>query len=101
MFLIQLLLPKTAPSGTTLDSEVAQTRAELVKQFGGLTAYERAPAQGAWRSPEGDVERDDVIMVEVVAASFDREWWSAYKTQLERRFVQKELHVRALHITMV
>jgi hypothetical protein len=92
MVLVQLLLP--VKSGNHL--ELAATRQELVSRFSGLTAYVRAPARGAWVSPQGHQEDDDVIMVEVLAETFDRRWWRAYAIELAARFDEREIHVRAL-----
>lgn len=102
MVLIQLLLPlmsETHPGaeGTPL----ARTREELTRQFKALTAYVRAPAKGLWTSPDGRREEDDVVMVEIVAPAFDREWWRAYGETLRRRFRQETIHVRAIPIEML
>ena len=74
MVLIQLLLPTKTGSGYAM-TPLEQTRRELVEQFSGVTAYLRSPAKGLWTSPEGQIEADDVVMVEVVAPMFDRPWW--------------------------
>jgi hypothetical protein len=97
--LVQLLLPASAPSAQ--DAAVADTRRELVEAFGGLTAYVRAPAEGVWTSPDGERERDAVVMVEVVASAFDRGWWRAYAKRLAVRFAQQAIHVRALPIELL
>src|SRR6187397_244047 len=97
MVLIQLLLPQ-AKAGQSLDDQFRMTRAELVQKFQGLTAYQRAPALGAWRNPEGHLERDDVVMVEVVTERFDKPWWRGYQQVLAERFGQREIHIRALAI---
>ena len=97
MYLIQLLLPRVGVKGGIAgDSEFALTRAELLDAFDGVTAYLRSPAQGAWTAPDGAVERDEVVMVEVLTDAFDRAWWRAYAARLARRFDQEEIHVRAL-----
>jgi len=96
MFLIQLLLPTGHDAAP--DREFAQTRAELVERFGGVTAYVRSPARGAWTSPEGHVEQDDVVMVEVLADDFDRAWWREFARRLEVRFEQQEILVRATEV---
>jgi hypothetical protein len=97
LYLIQMLLPRNGSDGKPLDDSVfAQTRTELVEAFEGVTAYLRSPAQGAWIAPDGRVERDDVVMVEVVTAAFDRAWWGAYAATLARRFRQEAIHIRAL-----
>lgn len=96
MYLIQILLPTEGRSGA-LDSGVfRQTREELAEAFHGVTAYTRSPARGVWIAPDGDKERDDVVMVEVLAPEFDRDWWRACSERLAKRFDQEEIHIRAL-----
>jgi hypothetical protein len=97
LYLIQMLLPRNGSDGKPLDDSVfAQTRAELVDAFEGVTAYLRAPAQGAWVAPDGRVEGDDVVMVEVLTDTFDRAWWRTYAGTLAERFRQEAIHIRAL-----
>ena len=97
--LVQLLLPTSDNRGRRFDGSLfASTRAELVKQFGGITAYLRSPAAGAWVAPEGTVERDAVVMVEVVVDDLDRAWWRAYLRELKGRFDQEEIHARAIAV---
>ena len=63
-------------------------------RFGGVTAYSRAPAEGIWR--DGDTkEKDDIVIVEVMADELDRGWWHDFRARLERRLDQDELVVRA------
>ena len=101
MVLIQLLLPIVEAAATTGEmAPLAQTRRELADRFKGLTAYVRSPAKGLWTAPDGHRERDDVVMVEVVAETFDRPWWRAYAKALAERFQQDTIHVRALPIEM-
>jgi hypothetical protein len=95
--LIQILLPRNDPNGARFDDRLfAQIRAELVKQFGGVTAYLRSPATGAWVAPGGSVERDEVVMVEVLTDDLDRGWWHDYLETLEARFGQEEILARSL-----
>jgi hypothetical protein len=97
VYLIQILLPTAAGKDErTAPSLLARTRAELVEKFDGVTAYLRSPAQGAWVAPDGRVERDDIVMVEVLAQTFDRSWWRAYSATLADRFAQDTIHIRAL-----
>jgi hypothetical protein len=79
----------------------ARVRAELTERFGGVTAYSRSPATGLWKRTEEEVERDQVIMIEVVVDVFDRDWWASYREQLESRFGQEEVHARALAMERV
>ena len=76
----------------------ARTRRELVETFKGVTAYLRSPGQGVWTAPDGHHERDDVVMIEVVTKTFNREWWLAYARTLADRFRQDTIHVRALPV---
>lgn len=99
LHLVQILLPLQTVGGQPIpDEEMAAVRRTLTEKFGGVTAYSRAPARGAWKNPGGDIERDDVVMVEVVVRDLDRDWWSGYRRQLERAFQQNEIHARALAI---
>ena len=99
MHLIQILLPRKSGDPAS-DGRFAATRAELVEKFDGVTAYLRAPAQGAWVAPDGRVAVDEMVMVEVLASAFDRAWWRAYATTLAGRFDEQEIHVRALPAEM-
>jgi hypothetical protein len=84
--------------GSLVASEqFARVRVELTERFGGVTAYSRSPATGLWKKDDDDaIERDQVIMVEVVVEVLDRDWWAGYRVELERRFGQEEVHARAL-----
>ncbi len=96
MYLIQILLPRSPGESGVPDPRFGETRAELMEAFEGVTAYIRSPAVGLWTAPDGRVERDDVVMVEVLTDSFDRDWWRRYATTLAGRFAQEEIHIRAL-----
>jgi hypothetical protein len=102
MVLIQLLLPTAIGAerrdGTAL---LADTRRELAGWFKGITAYVRSPAKGMWTSPQGCTEADDVVMMEIVTPTFEREWWRIYAANLAERFEQKTIHVRALPVTLL
>jgi hypothetical protein len=96
MYLVQLLLPLYDNAGRRVPHErFAQVRDELTDRFGGVTAYLRSPAQGTWKVESGDVDRDEVVMCEVMVETLERGWWSSYRAMLEERFDQQELVVRA------
>ena len=96
MYRIQLLLPLYDNEGRAFGREAfAQVREELTERFGGVTAHLRSPAEGAWRDPDGGVDRDDVVILEVMADELDRGWWAQYRAELEERFRQDEVVVRA------
>ena len=100
-YLVQLLLPLQDNHGHRFGDEVfATTRAELVDRFGGMTAHLRAPARGLWKGPDG-VDRDDIVILEVMVDALDRDWWARYRDQVRIRFRQEELVVRALPIDLL
>ena len=97
MHLVQLLLPLRDNAGHPFPQDFfVRVRAELTARYGGVTAYLRAPASGVWKDEQGEVARDEVVMVEVMVEPLDRAWWQAYRRDLEQRFRQQELVVRAL-----
>ena len=101
-YLVQLLLPLRMRDGSEVAGEMfAEVRIELTQRFGGVTAYSRSPATGLWKRTEAEVERDQVIMIEVVVDMFDRDWWSQYRDALAQRFDQDEIHARAIAIERI
>jgi hypothetical protein len=97
VFLVQLLLPVYDNDGAAIaENEFTTVRRELTERFGGVTAYVRSPAAGLWKRDDGKVDRDDVVMVEVVADSLDRAWWGQYRERLEQRFRQETILLRSI-----
>lgn len=95
MFLVQVLLPVADNEGRAFSrSDFDRVRYELTDRHGGVTAYLRAPAVGLWKD-EGQVSRDDVVIYEVMTDALDRAWWAEYRRDLQRRFRQEEVVVRA------
>jgi hypothetical protein len=96
MNLVQLLLPLYDEHGERFAQSLYDAVArELGESFGGLTAYVRAPAKGLWEERPGEMRRDEIVVYEVMVESLDRDWWRGYRRELERRFRQDELVVRA------
>ena len=96
MHLVQLLLPTRDNDGRAVPKDrLAAVRSELTSAFGGVTAYSRAPAEGLWVDDDARVVRDDVVVFEVMVDVLDRDWWGRYRRDLERRFGQEELVIRA------
>lgn len=96
-FLVQIILPlydnERRPFSPT---QFVQVRRELTDRFGGVTAYTRAPAEGFWEDSEGRTHRDDVVIVEVMTDTLERDWWARYGGELARRFLQDEMVLRAI-----
>jgi hypothetical protein len=96
MYLIQVLLPLYDNAGNTFDGSLFQSvRQELSRRYGGLTVYSQSPAEGLWQDNSEQAVHDELILFEVMTAQLDRAWWSAYRHQLEQRFEQDEIVIRA------
>jgi hypothetical protein len=93
-YLVEILLP-TGPSSSRANLDIV--RKELTERFGGVTLHVNAPAEGLWED-DGEVEEDRIIIVEVMVENLDRPWWSSYRADLEARFRQDEIVLRAVVI---
>lgn len=97
MYLIQLLLPLYDNEKKSFPSQhFDEIRLQLAERFGGVTAFIRSPAVGLWKEGDIEVSRDDVVMLEVMTAELDERWWTNYRKQLEQKFRQDDLVIRAL-----
>lgn len=95
MFLVEMLLPLYDNDGRRFGAaEFDGVRDELVGRFGGVTAFRRSPAEGVWLEG-GEESRDRVVIFQVMTEELDRAWWRDYREQLERRFRQEKMVVRA------
>jgi glycine/D-amino acid oxidase-like deaminating enzyme len=78
-----------------------KVREDLMNRFGGVTAFLRSPAIGLWKANSADVNRDEVVMFEVLTEQVDKDWWADYRKQLQDKFRQDELLVWASDITQI
>jgi hypothetical protein len=102
MYLVQILLPVYDNEGHHFEpDDYVDLRAELAERFGGVTTYMRAPARGVWKDDAGETTRDDIVIFEVMIDDLDHEWWGGFRKELERRFRQESVIVRALLSTML
>lgn len=97
MHLVQILLPVYDNEGNELPQvEFRRVSSELSHRFGGVTSFTRAPAEGVWKEPNTlRPTHDDIVVVEVMVEELDRGWWKDYRRDLERRFKQEEVVIRA------
>jgi len=101
MRLVQIFLPVYDNNGRRFPARMyAQERKRLIARFGGLTAYARAPAHGLWKDG-ARTKRDDIVIFEVMTRKIDSKWWNAYRHELQKRFKQKELLVRAQDVKVL
>jgi len=99
--LVQLLLPLRDNAGEAFArADFDRVQSELTARFGGVTAYLRSPASGAWVE-EGRVDRDQVIMIEVMCERLESAWWGEYRTVLESRFRQDTVLIRAIPVEVL
>ena len=101
MHLVQILLPLADNAGRRFESAAyGRVRRELSERFGGVTSFTRAPAEGVWNE-HGSLNRDDIVVFEVMVREIDRPFWEHYRADLERRFLQETIVVRAIRIDML
>ena len=96
MYLVEILLPVDDNEGRRFPQESFDlVRRELTERFGGLTAFTRAPAEGLWKDETARTTRDEIVVLEVMTEVIDRRWWRDYRRELETRFRQDEIVIRA------
>jgi hypothetical protein len=101
MHLVQILLPTRDNAGEAFPpASFEHVSRELTERFGGMTAYNRAPAEGRWKQ-DTETDHDDIVVVEVMDKNLDRAWWSSYRKELEKRFRQDVVIVRAQDIDLL
>jgi hypothetical protein len=75
MHLVQVLLPVKDNSGQPFArEEFDRIKNELAREHGGVTAYLQSPAEGLWQQA-GDIDRDEVVIFEVMANEIDLSSW--------------------------
>ncbi|HEX8722912.1 MAG TPA: hypothetical protein VF736_20000, partial [Pyrinomonadaceae bacterium] len=95
LFLVEILLPLYDNGGRAFGREAFdRVSDELAARFGGVTAFRRSPAEGVWRDGGGE-SRDRVVVFEVMTVELNRAWWRVYRVELERRFRQEKMVIRA------
>jgi hypothetical protein len=93
MYLIQMPLPVFNNSGRKFPTRYFRAIKELfTARFNGLTASNRAPAEGLLQK-KGTVQRDDIIVFEVMVVRLETKWWQAFKVTMEKQF-QQDTHRR-------
>ena len=100
MHLIQVLLPAAPDRGGSADARFTSLQSELTDQFGGVTVFRQAPAEGLW--DDGDrVVRDEIVIFEVMTDALDRDWWQQFRKRLERDFAQDVIVARSYEIDLL
>ncbi|MBK5356058.1 hypothetical protein JFU37_26660 [Pseudomonas sp. TH41] len=102
MHLIEIFLPLNTNDGTPQPVELfRRVREQLADQFGGVTAFTRNPAKGISLLEDNEKSEDDIIVYEVMVEAVDRLWWQSYKRDLEERFQQEDILIRATAVSLI
>ena len=96
MHLVELFLPLFDDADARFPKRLYDTvRDELAEMFGGVTTFTRTPATGLWEDDGGQMRHDEIVLFEVMVEHVDHAWWRRYRGDLEGRFDQDEVLVRA------
>ncbi len=97
MFLVEILLPLYDNAREAFPREhFLRVRGELTERFGGLTAFDHSPAKGFWKeNGQEATSRDAIVLFEVFTEHLDAAWWRQYREELQARFRQKFVVIRA------
>ena len=94
MKLVQLLLPLNDNLGKKFPKEFfTDIKEELTEKFSGVTAFSQSPAEGVWEE-KGYVQKDQIIIYEVMTAEFDQNWWRNFTAKLEEKLKQEKIVLR-------
>jgi hypothetical protein len=95
MYVVEVFLPLDNGRGEPIPGDIIEGLvAGLADRYGGATAYGRQPASGFWKQ-ETTLERDRIIVVEVMVRDVDIAWWTDYRTRLEGEFEQEAVLIRS------
>jgi hypothetical protein len=102
MHLLQIFLPVRNNNDKPFQKgHYTRIRKTLTKEFGGLTAYTRAPAEGLWKDKQDDARHDDMVIFEIMTEKLDKPWWKQYKKELETTFAQDEIIIRVQKVEIL
>lgn len=100
--LFEIFLPLRDNSGNAFPKRhFEKLRNLLVKKFGGVTLYHRTPVRGVWDGPQSGVDRDDMIIYEVMASCGEEVFWRGLKEDLKKAFRQQELLIRSTTVNVL
>ena len=101
MYLVEIFLPLARGDGAPVPfKEIEGLVADMADRFGGATAFTREPAKGLWKEA-GDVQRDDIVIVEVMVEELDDAWWHERRDRLQRQFAQEQILIRATRCQVI
>lgn len=93
--LFEIFLPIKDNRGKTFSTtNFDKLQKVLTEKFGGVTIHKRSPVKGIWSNPDSKNEKDELIIIEVMASNTDKLFWSQLKKKLEKQFNQDEILIR-------
>ncbi len=99
---IEVFIPLYDKEGNRFSDHLYQSVSkQLIKNFGGITAYIRSPAVGIWENSDGMQIKDDHVIYEIMVSEIDHSYWKQFKKKLELQFAQKELIIRQSEIGLI
>jgi hypothetical protein len=102
MYLIQIFLPLSDEHDSRFPREHYESmERELVASFSGFTAYPRAPASGLWKGPSTEIQRDELVVYEVMSDQIDLQWWRNLRGRLEELFRQDRILIRSQQVDVM
>ena len=101
MHLVQILLPLSDNDRHPFPRDhYDKVALELTERFGGVTAFTRSPAEGRWKG-RGDTLSEEMVVIEVMIEDLDHAWWASYRADLELKFRQLKVVVRAQKVQLL
>lgn len=95
----ELFIPLHDQKGKNFPEKYYATLQQLLlKKFGGVTVYHRTPVTGIWDGSASGVDKDKLIIFEVMAVTGDEAFWNKLKGDLEKQFQQAEILIRSTRI---
>ena len=102
MQLVQILLPLSDNDGKPFPPEMFEAlKEELTREYGGVTAFLQAPAQGRWSQDDAGEAEEDVVIFEVMAENLHLGQWQRRRGDLESRFRQERVVIRHMDIGLI
>jgi len=100
--LIQLLLPLQDENGEVFPAaRYAKVHKQLIEKFGGLTLYQRNPAEGYWKNGSSKTIKEPMLVHEVLSGAIEEDFWKQLKSSLMKEFRQQDIQITCSRISKI
>lgn len=72
--MVQLFIPYFDARQTVPNQPYNCLKEQLTGKFGGISMWEEAPVTGLWKSEEQSVQKDRLLIFEVLATTMDTDY---------------------------